>query len=135
LRFQQSTILFSAAYITFTFMKFPTLTRLPNNRRFNVEPRYYDPVKEDIEERTSRIKQEISQGREGNEHLASGIAGSFSKRANYTKNANTLQMIILISLILFIGGYLLYGNEIFYILLLAVPIYFFFRIRKYSKRR
>lgn len=116
-------------------MKFPSLTRLPNHRRFNVEPRYYDPVKEDIEERTSRIKQEISQVRGDDARLASGIAGSFSKKANYTKNANILQMIILITLIIFIGGYLLYGNEIFYILLLVVPVYFFFRIRKYSKRR
>ncbi|WKN33261.1 hypothetical protein PZB74_07900 [Porifericola rhodea] len=117
-------------------MKFPTLTRLPNYRRFNVEPRYYDPVKEDIEERTSRIKQEISQLREGgSSHQTSGIAGSFSRRANYTKNANILQMVILISLIIFIGGYLLYGNDIFYIFLLIVPIYFYIRIRKYSKRR
>ncbi|MEK6480902.1 hypothetical protein WJR50_25395 [Catalinimonas sp. 4WD22] len=117
-------------------MKFPTLTRLPNNRRFNIEPRYYDPIKEDIEERTSRIKQEISQLREGgSSDYASGISGSFSKRANYTKNANILQMIILISLIVFIGGYLLYGNDIFYIFVLIVPIYFYIRIRKYSKRR
>lgn len=117
-------------------MKFPTLTRLPNNRRFNIEPRYYDPIKEDIEERTSRIKQEISQLREGgSSQQGSGIAGSFSRRANYTKNANILQMIILISLIIFIGGYLLYGNDIFYIFVLIVPIYFFIRIRKYSKRR
>jgi hypothetical protein len=118
-------------------MKIPTLTRLPSHRRFNIEPRYYDPVKEDIEERTSRIKQEISQLREGGEstHQLSSIAGSFSRRANYTKNANIMQMIILILLIVFIGGYLLYGNDIFYILLLVVPIYFFIRIRKYSKRR
>lgn len=116
-------------------MKFPSLTRLPNYRRFNIEPRYYDPVKEDIEERTSRIKQEISQARGEREQLSSGIAGSFSRKANYTKNANILQMVILISLITLIGGYLLYGNDIFYLFLLVVPIYFFFRIRKYSKRR
>jgi hypothetical protein len=116
-------------------MKFPTLTRLPNYRRFNIEPRYYDPVKEDVEERTSRIKQEISQGRGDHGLPSSGIPGSFSRKANYTKNANILQMVILISLILLIGGYLLYGNDIFYLFLLAVPFYFYFRIRKYSKRR
>jgi len=116
-------------------MKFPTLTRLPNHRRFNVEPRYYDPVKEDIEERTSRIKQEIRQAKGVHDQLSSGIAGSFSRKANYTKNANILQMLILISLITLIGGYLLYGNDIFYLFLLIAPIYFFFRIRKHSKRR
>lgn len=117
-------------------MKFPSLTRLPSNRRFNIEPRYYDPVKEDIEERTSRIKQEISQLREGDStHQLSGISGSFSRRANYTKNANILQTVILFLLIIFIAGYLLYGNAIFYLFLLVVPIYFFIRIRKYPKRR
>jgi len=128
-------ILFSAAYFTFINMKFPTLTPLPNNRKFNVEPRYYDPVKEDIEERTSRIKQEISQAPQDGSPTMSGISGSFSKKANHTKNANILQMVILIFLITFIGGYLLYGNAIFYILLLMIPAYLFFRIRKYSKRR
>jgi hypothetical protein len=116
-------------------MKFPSLTHLPAHRRFTVEPRYYDPVKEDIEERTSRIKQEISQVRAGEIRSTSGISGSFARRASYTKNANILQMVILFCLITLIAGYLFYGNDIFYIFLLVIPIYFFFRIRKYSKRR
>ncbi len=117
-------------------MKFPSLTPLPNHRRFNIEPRYYDPVKEDIEARTSRIKQEISQvGEGGSSYQVSGISGSFSRKANYTKNANILQMVIILLLIILIGGYLLYGNDIFYIFLLIVPVYFYIRIRKYPKRR
>lgn len=117
-------------------MRLPTLTRLPNYKRFNFEPRYYDPVKEDIEERTSRIEQEISQLTEGHTNRSSSIAGAFSsRRANDTKNANLLQMVILIFLITFMGGYLLYGNDIFYIFMLIVPAYVYIRRKKFLKRR
>jgi len=116
-------------------MKFPSLSRLPSHRRFNVEPRYYDPVKEDIDERTSRIKQEIRQVGEGSSQATSSITGSFARKASYDKNANILQMVIVILMITLIAGYLIYGNDIFYIFLLAVPAYLYIRIRKYSKRR
>ncbi len=118
-------------------MKIPSLTRIPSYKRFNIEPRYYDPVKEDIAERTSRIKQEISQLAEGQPQHGSGISGSFSKRnsTNYARNANILQLVIMILLITFLGGYLLYGNYVFYTLLLIIPLYFFVRLRNYPKRR
>ncbi len=116
-------------------MKFPSIVRLPNHKRFNVEPRYYDPVKEDIEERTSRIMQEIRQPQTWQDSHHSSISGAFSKRANYERNANLLQMLILVLLITFIVGYLFYGNDIFYLFLLAVPAYIYFRLRKLSKGR
>ena len=39
-------------------MKFPSLIRLPKNKKFSVKPRHYDPVKDDIEQRVSKIKNE-----------------------------------------------------------------------------
>lgn len=118
-------------------MKFPTLTRLPNYKRFNFEPRYYDPVKEDIEIRTSRIKQEISQLADDRTNInhRSNISGAFARKTSHTANANILQLVIMIFLITLFGGYLLYGNDIFYIFLLIVPVYFYFRLKKFSKRR
>ncbi len=118
-------------------MRLPTLTPLPKYKRFNFEPRYYDPVKEDIEERTSRIEQEISQLEEGYQaNRPSSIAGAFaSKRANDTKNANLLQMVILVLLIILMGGYVLYGNEVFYIFLLIIPAYVYIRRKKILNRK
>ena len=111
-------------------MKIPTLTRLPNYQKFNFEPRYYDPVKEDIEERTSRIKQELRQ----RSSLASGqpstIQGSFTRRASYNKSSNMLQGIIMITLYTLIFGYLYFGNSIFYVLLLLGPAYMYFRFKQ-----
>ena len=39
-------------------MKLPSLSKLPKYRRFDFQPRYYDPVKEELQERVERITQE-----------------------------------------------------------------------------
>ena len=39
-------------------MKFPSLIRLPKNKKFNVKPRHYDPIKDDIDQRVSKIQNE-----------------------------------------------------------------------------
>ncbi|MDO1448521.1 hypothetical protein Q0590_19750 [Rhodocytophaga aerolata] len=41
-------------------MKLPSLVRVPKYKRFNFEPRHYDPVKEEIKNRTERIKSELN---------------------------------------------------------------------------
>lgn len=116
-------------------MRIPTLTRLPNYRKFNFEPRYYDPIKEDIEERTSRIKQELRQHSYNSSYQSSGINGSFARRASYTRSSNILQVVIMITLFTFFFGYLYFGNNIFYILLLVGPIYVYFRFKQISGKR
>nr|WKN38755.1 hypothetical protein K4G66_08565 [Tunicatimonas sp. TK19036] len=116
-------------------MRIPSLTRLPNYRKFSFEPRYYDPVKEDIEERTSRIKQELRQHSSPSSGLSSGFHGAFARRASATRSSNMLQAIIMAALFIFIFGYLYFGNDIFYILLLVVPIYVYFRFKQISGKR
>ena len=115
-------------------MKIPSLTKLPNHRRFHIEPRYYDPVKEDIEERTSRIEQEIRQVGSVNPMQRSSLEGAFARRNDQAKNTNILQFSIIVILFTIIFGYIYYGNAVFYILILAAPIYFLVRLRKYSVR-
>ena len=45
-------------FIKKNIMKFPSLIRLPKNKKFNVKPRHYDPIKDDIDQRVSKIKNE-----------------------------------------------------------------------------
>lgn len=116
-------------------MKIPTLTRLPNYRKFSFEPRYYDPIKEDVEERTSRIKQELRQRSSVATAYSSGIHGSFARRASYNKSSNILQGVIMIALFVFIFGYLYFGNGVFYILWLVFPIYAYFRFKQIASKR
>jgi hypothetical protein len=41
-------------------MKIPSLMRVPKYKRFNFEPRHYDPVKEELKNRTETIKQQLN---------------------------------------------------------------------------
>ena len=116
-------------------MKIPSLTRLPNHRRFSFEPRYYDPIKEDIEERTSRIEQEIRQLDTESSSRRISFEGAFTRRATQARNASVLQLAIVVLLFILIFGYIYYGNAILYIGLLAIPIYIFFRLRRFTSNR
>lgn len=115
-------------------MKIPSLTRLPNHQRFHFEPRYYDPVKEDIAERTSRIEQEIRQvsSLDGRPHRS--LEGAFARRTRRTQSASILQFVIVVVLCIVTFGYIYYGNAALYVLILAAPIYFLVRLRRFSHR-
>ena len=115
-------------------MKIPSLTKLPSYRRFHIEPRYYDPIKEDIEERTSRIEQEIRQLGSAGSSPHSSIQGAFTRRSDQARDTNVLQFVIMAVLFTVIFGYIYYGNAVFYLLILAAPVYFLVRLRKYSVR-
>ena len=111
-------------------MKLPSLFKTPRPQQFNITPRYYDPIKEDIEERTARIKSELNL--EKNSDYRSNISGAFNRREKQNRQTSVLQL-VLITVFLVIGfGYIYYGNDIFYFILLMVPIYFYFRIKKFK---
>ena len=110
-------------------MKFPSFIRLPRHKRFNLEPRYYDPVKEEIEERTRVIKAEL----EGNGAEFKRGKISFERRTQSVPNTSFLQLIIAAALGVAIIGWLFYGNYILYALWAVVPIYLFYRFKSSRK--
>ena len=92
-------------------MRFPSLFRVPKYQQFEIKPRYYDPVKEEIKERTERIKQEM-EGKERGEHEPTRI--SFRRK---TKSAPMTSMLQLPDCGSFrhVGfGWLQFGSEVFY---------------------
>lgn len=117
-------------------MRLPSLIKKPKYQRFHIEPRYYDPIKEDIEMRTARIKSELGMAVEAvDAGYSSKISGSFRKNMKHAKGGGVdqtmmLRLIILIVLVLFAGGFLYIGSEVFYLLLLYVPFYLWKRFRK-----
>ncbi len=123
-------LFFIVYYEFFGLMKFPSLIRLPRNKRFNFEPRYYDPIKEDIENRVAQIKSEMNCN--DGEIYKSSISGSF--RRNIESNAKStpalLQFIIFTLLLGSFVGWLFYGNLVLYILAAFVPVYLFLRLRR-----
>lgn len=119
-------------------MKFLSLfTKAPQHQRFNYAPRYYDPIKEELEERESRIKQELA--RERGEQLdeskhRSRIAGSFHAARKRSKggpgtSATMIRLGIILFMVVFFIAYLEFGRPVLYSLFAVVPIYFYFRFK------
>ena len=109
-------------------MKLPSLFRTPKPQQFHVAPRYYDPIKEDIQERTSRIKSELSRDKTSEYH--SNISGAFARKAQQGRKINMIQMALIVTFLTLSFGYLYYGNDVFYIFLVFVPFYLYFRLKK-----
>jgi len=91
-------------------MRFPSLFRLPKHQQFRIVPRYYDPVKEEIKERTERIKQKM-EGRDGDTNQISRIA--FKRKTKTASFTSMLQLGIAAVLCLMILGWLQFGNSFF----------------------
>ena len=102
-------------------MKFPSLIKLPKNKKFNVKPRHYDPIKDDIEQRVSKIK---------NEKKKKLFINKFDNptELEILKPGN-LQLLLFILLSLVFIGWLYYGNIIF-ILLVIIPLIYFYKLNK-----
>jgi len=102
-------------------MKFPSLVKLPKNKKFNVKPRHYDPIKDDIEQRVSKIK---------NEKKKKLFINKFDNptELEILKPGN-LQLLLFLLLSLVFIGWLYYGNIIF-ILLVIIPLIYFYKSNK-----
>lgn len=110
-------------------MKLPSLLRTPSHKRFNINPRYYDPIKEDIEQRTERIKRELKAKERIKDSTEEGaisayhsrISGSFKRNAQHQNiKSGALRFTLIIVLIGGTFGYLYYGNIAIYIVLLGI---------------
>lgn len=110
-------------------MKIPSLSRMPNYKRFSFEPRYYDPIKEDIQNRTERIKGELKITSLTNHREQ--LKSAFSQRAKREKSSDFMQLLLIVILLGAFGGWLIYGNIVLYVFLVVFPLYIFFRTRKF----
>ena len=109
-------------------MKIPSLSRMPKYKRFNFEPRYYDPIKEDIKNRTERIKGELNStsSHAHREHLRA----AFSQREKKARSSDFMQLLLIFIMLGTFGGWLMYGNVVLYVFLVVFPLYIFLRTRK-----
>lgn len=115
-------------------MKLPSLFRTASNVRYDIKPRYYDPVKEEIEQRTARIKKELDSDGLVNsvgdaQEFRSNLRGSFAQSRGIKEKMDTktvastglIRTFIFLFLMGSIFGYLYLGPIVFnYLLYLAV---------------
>lgn len=109
-------------------MRFLSILRIAKHQRFDIEPRYYDKVREDIEQRTSRIKRELKlERRDGVPSSAeqSRIIGAFSKNKRHEATmTGILRMFLIVIISTQFVGFYYFGTSVFYTLLLAIPAYY-----------
>lgn len=123
-------------------MKFPSLfTKTPAYHRFEYKPRYYDPQKEEMQEREARIRQELElergkqstqQAGETREDYRTRIKGSFQrarKRSKTSEEANAvmIRLAVLLFITLFLIAFLTWGGVAMYGLFLFLPVYVYFK--------
>ena len=121
-------------------MKFPSLFgRTPSYHRFEYKPRYYDPQKEEREERDRRIREELQMDKEKtavNDDYRSRMRGSFRQAMRRAKpgsetSAAMIRLAVLMFITLFLIAYLTWGYVAIYSLFLAFPVWIYFRfVRK-----
>ncbi|MCG8476366.1 MAG: hypothetical protein MI784_12940 [Cytophagales bacterium] len=61
-------------------MRLPSFIKLPRHSRFEIEPRHYDPIKEEIEERTEKIKRELELRKKGQGGRRINISKAYKKK-------------------------------------------------------
>ena len=108
-------------------MRLPSLIRLPSYQRFKFQARHYDPVKEEIDERVSKIKYDLELEKNLNASKSgSAIHGSFKAKSDLAKgagpSASGVQLTIALFLMITIFGWLYFGNDIFYSYTLIIPV-------------
>jgi hypothetical protein len=109
-------------------MKLPSILRIPSYQRFNYEPRHYDPIKEDIDQRTERIRRRIAADKKaGNYSARDRIEGAFTKRAPQKENEGFIRLTIAAILFGGVVGYLYYGNIALFITVGLVLAYMVFK--------
>ncbi|MGM0944787.1 MAG: hypothetical protein ACQEW9_06335 [Bacteroidota bacterium] len=133
-------------------MKFPSIFRTASHSRFDIKPRYYDPVKEELEQRTSRIKQELeAEGKLGEiteeerlKRYETGIRGAFAQHQGIRERNTSImtstamiRTLIFLFLITGLSGYIYLGPVIFeyllYLAMIVVAIYYFTKLKNNRK--
>ena len=114
-------------------MRFPSLFRLPKHQQFRIKLRYYDPVKEEIKERTQKIKERM-EGKESGDYKPSKI--NFKRKTKSAPATSFIQLGIAALLGLMVLGWLQFGNGVFYYLLwIILSVYLIYRLTTLRKRK
>jgi hypothetical protein len=96
--------------------KLPSLVKLPSHRTFDYQPRYYDPVKEDLRNRVKAAEAEMQaqKNQENSFRNGSALKGAFQKNRRFEhKKMDLSQMIFVVAFLGFFWLYYEFGNWAF----------------------
>lgn len=113
-------------------MKIPSLFKIPNHQRFYIKPRYYDPVKEDVENRERLIIAEIDVEKKMGTYVpGTRVAASFKRNGLKKDNGSILRLFLVIMLFGGTIGYMFYGQTALYVIFSTIGLIFI--IKKLKK--
>ena len=84
--------------------------RVPKHQQFEYRPRFYNPQKEDLEERLAAVEERKQEGLEGTKHrIRHGIRRSFEQDERYLRQQTMRSNLIVAGIVvmLLIVGYML----------------------------
>jgi len=112
-------------------MKLPSIIRTPRHQKFYIKPRYYDPVKEEIEQRTAQIKKDLEMETEegGGSDYSSRLRGAFKTKRAKSKSVNMMQAVILLLLVGGLVGYWFFGNLALYVFLMVSSLLLYLKVK------
>jgi len=93
-------------------MKFRSFVKLPNYKRFNFEPRYYDAVKEEVANRERIIKGTYKKANKA-EFAKHRISDAFNNRQREDRKPVYTQILIVIIIATLLGILFLYLDRMF----------------------
>lgn len=114
-------------------MKIPSISRIPKYQKFNYTPRFYDPIKEELEERKERIRRGLERNPTIHSYQST-IHNAFKRRAKENKQSNIIQLLVIAVLLATFFGYIYYGNLVFYLFLVLIPVYIFIRKKNFFRK-
>ncbi len=91
-------------------MIFKGMFRLPKNKKFGYQPRYYDPAKEELEYRIARAKQEAN-GIEVEDYIPMrhGDLRKNSRLLGTDRKSSTKRTIIIMIILVMLAYWLIYS--------------------------
>ena len=109
-------------------MGFLTFMKTSKHKRFVYEPRYFDPVAEELRSRTEDIRREVEARHRQSEantslHHAARISRGFARSRASQRKTSFLQVFIILVICVFLVAYFKFGNWGLLVPLAAVPAY------------
>ena len=93
-------------------MGIPRFIKITGHKQFNYSPRYWDPEKEEREERIRRIKQEMGINMPSDPNRTTIRRGSFRQAAQKTKvkatRSSNIRLLIILAVLLLLAYLLFY---------------------------
>ncbi|WP_448518375.1 hypothetical protein [Rhodoflexus sp.] len=112
--------------------KLPTISKLPQHKRFNYEPRHYDPEMEEIKQRIAEAKARVRLDKESADYQPEhSLRGAIKRQSRLRRKGADFSQLLFVS---GFGGvsyaYIAYGNGALPLILVLILGYIWYKIRR-----